>query len=393
MHAPAMRCRQDSALCGRSGVLLWPRVEPSGGAGNTRGIEAVVMMRAVQSSGMPPSVVLPCVALHGVALSALARLVLGLRAIVLLAIVLAAYASWAAPLCAATHPLAPPPEAASPGLYPSTGDHLELWSWEESPFARSLEELPALLTDPPDLPELVPPDALLVEEPVAPPIPRIWSWRVEVGFNGSDGNSQQMSGRLSARAKRKTKANILTLEVLYQATSADNVLNEHELFHEWRYEELLPNSPWSLFVHGTVEYDEFMAFDVRVTADAGVAYYFVRADSLAFQIRAGSGFSREYGVPGAEYVPEASGGFDLEHKLNRRQRLNIKGDIFPDVRDLSDFRARLEAGWEIRLDASDNDADDHLRLRLSVLDRYDSTPAPNNKPNDVTYSALLVWEY
>ncbi len=110
-------------------------------------------------------------------------------------------------------------------------------------------------------------------------------------------------------------------------------------------------------------------------------------------MRAGGGFSREYGVPGAEYVPEASAGFDFEHKLNRRQRLNVKGDIFPDVRDLSDFRARLEAGWEIRLDASEHDADDHLRLRLSVLDRYDSTPGPNNKPNDVTYSALLVWEY
>ena len=74
--------------------------------------------------------------------------------------------------------------------------------------------------------------------------------------------------------------------------------------------------------------------------------------------------------------------------------MTITADMFPDVRDFGDFRARAEAAWEVFIDNAE-----HLSLRFSVLDRYDSTPdgivaaSGSRQQNDVNYTAQFVWSF
>ncbi len=249
-----------------------------------------------------------------------------------------------------------------------------LGDWEE-PFGAPV--LPQL----PDLEELPPP-------PEVEPPPKIWFYRFELGVNGSEGNSRFFNTRTGAKIKRKTQKHILTIDWTHVLALNNSQRSKNESVAEWRWETVIKDSPWSTFLHNTNEYDEFTGWDVRVQGDGGLSYWFLRDDTTKLQARSGAGVSREFGGDNSDSIPEASAGMDFEHRLTHKQRLDAKVDYFPDVRDFNDFRARMNAGWEIQIDEAD-----HLTLRFSMQNRYDSTPDRNKRPNDFTYAAQLIWDY
>ena len=93
------------------------------------------------------------------------------------------------------------------------------------------------------------------------------------------------------------------------------------------------------------------------------------------------------GGPDDTYVPEAVFGLDFEHRLSKRQKFTLSNEFAPDVTALDDFRLNTQAGWKVVIDEEMN-----LSLKLSVLNRYDATPH-GAKPNDVDYSAVLLWSF
>jgi hypothetical protein len=224
---------------------------------------------------------------------------------------------------------------------------------------------------------------------VPPPPPKLWTHRFELGATGAEGNTRQFVTQAAAKAIRQGELTKLTLDLRYLTTHADYVRTQNALYYDGRLEIPYPNTPWSNFLHNTVEYDEFKTFDMRLTADAGVSYDFLKRDTaLLLQGRVGAGFSREYGGPDDEVVPEVSTGGTYEHQLTKRQRIKLVGDYFSDVRDSNDFRIRSELAWEVKVDDAGN-----FLLQLSLLDIYDSTPLETDEHNDFTYSAKAVYEY
>jgi len=227
------------------------------------------------------------------------------------------------------------------------------------------------------------------EEIIAPPPPpaRIWEGSVELGLDGAEGNTRTFNFKFGVDAKRKTDGTILTLDLDYRKKTDRSRETANRAFLDWRHEWLMRDSPWTCFVHGTVDYDEFQAFDVRITTDIGLGYQFIETDQTTFSGRIGSGFSHEIGGPDNSYVPEAVFGLDYERKLTDRQKFTMKVDYMPDVTAFNDFRLHTRAGWEMLIDRQMN-----LSLKLGVLDRYDSTPN-GAKPNDLDYTAVLLWKF
>ena len=234
--------------------------------------------------------------------------------------------------------------------------------------------------------ELVEPKVVVVE-PQCKPAPDPWSGNFELGLDGSEGNSPRFNFRFGFEAKRKTDEDVLSLDLDYHRNTNDSLQTAHRTFFDWRYERLSEKSPWTSFVHGTVDYDEFQAFDVRVALDTGLGYQFIDTDHTSLLGRFGGGWSREIGGPDDDYVPEAAFGLDFERQVTKRQKLTATVDYTPDVTDVADFRLNSKASWEVLLDGDKN-----LSLKMSVLDRYDSTPH-GAKPNDVDYSVTLLWTF
>ena len=222
--------------------------------------------------------------------------------------------------------------------------------------------------------------------PPAPPV-KLWSGGCELGFNGSEGNSETLNFRFGFNAKRKTDANILDMDLDYHKKTADRQETANRMLLDSRYEWLSGSSPWTSFVHHTTEFDEFKAYDVRVTLDTGVGYQFIDNDATTLTGRFGSGVSHEIGGPEKSVVPELTWGLEFEHQLTERQKLRASTDFVPDVTDFGDFRLTTKLDWEVLLDEDWN-----LSLKTGILDRYDSTPN-GAKANDLDYSITLLWGF
>jgi putative salt-induced outer membrane protein YdiY len=246
---------------------------------------------------------------------------------------------------------------------------------------------PAVLVTPPD--EFVTPLDELVPEVVVVPAaaPKLWEGGLELGVNGTEGNSETFNFRFLSNAKRTTDRTIFSFNTRYIKNTAASEETAHRLFFEGRDELLFPNSPWSLYVHQTTEYDEFRAFDLRVTGDAGIGYQFIKNDAVSLLGRAGPGFSHEIGGPDDSVVPEAVFGLAYEHKITARTKISASTDYYPDVSDVSEFRLNSQINWEMVLDEAL-----HLSLKLGAMDRYDSTPN-GAEANDLDYSATILWSF
>ncbi|OHB71430.1 MAG: hypothetical protein A2V70_01735 [Planctomycetes bacterium RBG_13_63_9] len=208
-----------------------------------------------------------------------------------------------------------------------------------------------------------------------------------MGIDGSEGNSQTFNSRFGFNAKRETDANRFTLDLDYRKQTDKGAETANRASLDGRYELLFPESPWSSFLDGTVDYDEFNSFDVRLTLHAGLGYELAKSEFSKLAARVGCGTSREIGSPDESYVPEAVFGLDFEHRLGERHKVTAMAEYMPDMSRMDDFRLRSRASWEMLIDPRLN-----LSLKLSVLERFDSTPN-GAEPNDLDYSAVLLWKF
>lgn len=214
----------------------------------------------------------------------------------------------------------------------------------------------------------------------------IWESSFEFGINGTTGNTESMSFRVGADTKHKTDNNTLAVNFTYARTQANGVETQNNALLSVRDDWDFADSPWSMFIQQRTLYDEFTAFDVRVSANAGLGYYFVEQPGAKLKGRVGSGFSREIGGPNDDVVPEAVFGADVEAKLTDRQKIEATMEYLPEWAEWGDYRFESRASWSIKLATEAN-----LSLKLSVYERYDSTPE-GRRPNDLDYALLLLWK-
>jgi len=215
--------------------------------------------------------------------------------------------------------------------------------------------------------------------------PAPWDIGFELGINGSDGVNESLSLRTGGHMKRKTEFWKFDTSLVYNKNTANSIESQNNALLDVRIDRLLGDSPWTLFFLNQELYDEFQAFDLRVSLNAGGGYQFIDNEWLNLIGRFGSGVSREFGAPDERWAEEALFGLDYEHKLSNTQRLTATVDYFPEWKNFHRYRVVTDLGWEIDLDRPNN-----MSLKLSVLDRYDSTPN-GVEPNELNYAALLIW--
>jgi Protein of unknown function, DUF481 len=214
-----------------------------------------------------------------------------------------------------------------------------------------------------------------------------WTNSVELGINGSEGNSQSYSFQTGARFKRKVETSLFELRMTHNRTQSLGLLTQNNSLIFADYERPFSSSPWSIFTKSGLEFDSFKAFDYRFNLNSGLSYRWRDTKDLRLVSRFGSGTSREFGGPNNDWIPEAVFGGDYEHQVNERHKLILKVDYFPNWTDFADFRVVSDFAWEYLLSQERN-----LSLKLGGTDRYDSTPN-GLKPNDINYNLLLLYKF
>ena len=149
----------------------------------------------------------------------------------------------------------------------------------------------------------------------------------------------------------------------------------------------MPESKWNYYIHGLAEYDEFKAFDYRLSGDTGFGYEFIKNDLTTLIGRGGISASQEIGGPDDELKPELAFGGEYKHKFNATHSISGKVDYYPERHRLRRLPPQQPGRLGDRPLAAWG-----LSLKLSVIDRYDSTPQ-GARPNDLDYSTLLLWTF
>ena len=212
-----------------------------------------------------------------------------------------------------------------------------------------------------------------------------WDIGFELGLNGSEGINETLSLRAGGHLRRETEFWKFDTSLAYNKNTANNLETQNNALLDVRVDRLLGKSPWTLYFLNQELYDEFQAFDLRVSLNAGVGYRLIDGQSVELLGRLGAGTSREFGGPDDSWAQEALFGLDYEHELSKTQRLTATVDYYPEWKDFGLYRLVTDVGWEIDLDQPKN-----LSLKLSLIDRYDSTPN-GAEPNAFDYAALLIW--
>jgi hypothetical protein len=261
---------------------------------------------------------------------------------------------------------------------------------EEPPPPTRLPPLPPLLPlvplDSPEPPRIDRLEPLGLEEDPLPPM-KIWSGSFQLGLDGASGNNEAFNLHLGLNAQRRTPLNCVTIQMDYFKKTSDGVETANRGYADTRLERFFLGSPWTVFIHGTFEYDQFAGFDRRLSMDAGVGRKLIESDDTFFIARFGLGATRSFGSPDDEVTPEAVLGLDYQRKIGKRHLLTVSGEYIPDLMNFGQYRINSHADWTFLLD-------DELKLSLKfeVLDRYDSQSF-GKKPNDIDYAAMILWKF
>lgn len=228
-------------------------------------------------------------------------------------------------------------------------------------------------------------DPGVIEEVVVEDVVPVWTGTVAAGLNGQTGNSQTTDVNVGVNLSRESERAVTTVLANYFYSENNIATVTDRAFAQFRQERKLANPKWTWYYQAGFEWDQFKAFDYRVSLHSGLAYLLYELDDRFLKLRFGGGASKEVGGPNEDWSPELQFGGDWERKLSEKTRLYATVDYFPNVSDFSDFRMNTNTGIDFLLDGEKN-----LNFRIFALSLFDSTPPPGNNRNDLSYGIALV---
>ena len=212
-----------------------------------------------------------------------------------------------------------------------------------------------------------------------------WTAGLELGINGSEGNNNTFSMRTGGHLKRETARWKFDSSLVYNTNNANGVETQNNGKIDARADRTIAESRWTLFMLENLIYDEFQAFDIQLSLNAGVGFKWIDSETIDLLTRVGAGATREFGGGDNDWQPTALLGLDYEHQLTKMQRAVAKVEYYPEWEDFRQYRVVTDLGWQIDLDRPKN-----VSIKVSVIDRYDSTPE-GAIPNNLDYAVLLIW--
>lgn len=214
-----------------------------------------------------------------------------------------------------------------------------------------------------------------------------WDKHFELGFTGTDGNSQTDNLNIGFDAKRENDEQRTHIDLSYFRTDDDGNRTRNDATAEATHDWLMPGSPWFKFVNGKLEYDEFSDWQTRAGGFLGVGKQIVKNDKHNLIGRVGAGASYEFDSIN-DLVPELLLGLEWTYTINDRQALSTYLTVYPDLDEFGQSRTLVGAAWTIKVDQADG-----LSLKLGIDDEYQSKTESDAKHNDVKYYGALVFDF
>jgi len=216
-----------------------------------------------------------------------------------------------------------------------------------------------------------------------------WDKTIDIGLNGASGNSESLTLRLQIGAERNTDKMETRANALYRLSRQSSGTTENrfrfDLLNDWLPPE---GSKIRWWARGSYEYDQFQAWDHRVSVSGGIGYEIVNNDKHTLVGRAGLGGSQTFGDDDEDFRPEAVLGLDYTYRIDERQKLAAGTEYLLDVSEIENWRTNSFARYEVLIDPNSG-----MNFKTGVTHRYDSNPGGSAKKNDTEYFATIGWRF
>jgi putative salt-induced outer membrane protein YdiY len=208
-----------------------------------------------------------------------------------------------------------------------------------------------------------------------------WKGDIDLGMNlgFSTTERQAYSGRLKLTHARTDKNQHLlknTLDYLASYGTADGILSENRMDGSWKIEYGV-GKRFLLYNAAGAGYDEIRKIDAQYDVGPGVGYKWITRTNFVLTTELGGNYQEQYF---ADKTGKSRYSLRLAEEawwqFSSRLRLDEKIEFFPEIRDLSHYRVRLETNLSHLLRQN-------LTLKLSVIDLYDTEPPSNVSQNDL----------
>lgn len=215
-----------------------------------------------------------------------------------------------------------------------------------------------------------------------------WEKSIDIGVNGASGNSENLNLRIRLAGERNVETMETRMSALYRMSKQGSDTTENrfrfDIFNDW----IPRDSKIRWWAKGAYEYDEFQAWDHRISASAGIGYEFVDTDKHTLIGRAGFGGSQTFGDDDEDFRPELLLGLDYRYQITSNQRLTAGTEYLLDVSETENWRTNSFAQYEALIDESSG-----MNFKTGVSHRYDSNPGGTAKKNDLEYFATIGWRF
>ena len=217
---------------------------------------------------------------------------------------------------------------------------------------------------------------------------RGWERTLQLGVNGQDGNSETLKVNGGLRLFHESDYDRWLIEGGYNLSRDEGETSSNNAFAQLVKDWLHPDRRWFPYAETRWDYDQFQAWDHRLSAGAGIGYSLFESERFELLGRLGAGASRTFGSDDDEITPELLLGLEGTWHVSERQRLSFYTKLYPDLGETGEYRNLSGAAWIVDVSRRDG-----LALKLGVDNRYESRALDDRKKNDLKYYGALLYDF
>jgi putative salt-induced outer membrane protein YdiY len=215
----------------------------------------------------------------------------------------------------------------------------------------------------------------------------LWKSEVEIGINGSTGNSESVSIHLGYSGSYKDENHGWKWATAYDKARNNGSISRKQFFADLLKDWYWNSSPWFAFTQGRYDWDEFKDWDYRLSASTGVGYEFVKNDAWYVVGRFGLGGNKTYGDEDEVFTREATLELDSAWKISERESVDFKTTFYPSLDERGEYRNISSFNWKMSMFEQRG----KLAMKIGLINDYDSQPEADTEHSDFKYHLSLVW--
>lgn len=225
-----------------------------------------------------------------------------------------------------------------------------------------------------------------------------WKRQVEVGANGSRGDTRELSLYLAFKATQKDDEGKWAADMAYNRRENNDAVTRDDftagILHDWYFGK----SPWFLTASGRYDYNNFTDYQHRVQGSVGPGYRILNDEKFDWLVRSGLGARKQWAsdrlTPSQHndfeehVVPEVNIGTQFTWRITKRQVFDAGTTFYFDLLDPRDNRLISNADWQVKVDPEHN-----LSFKVGVANEYRSEVIRPSHYNNFKFYAALVYGF